>query len=59
MRFWLEFDCGTMNVRALAVKFTSFAHARRLAGMGKRALDAASAHLFCTGYRARHGACNE
>ena len=27
MRFWLEWDCGTLNVRALAVKFTSFAHA--------------------------------
>ena len=24
MRFWLEWDRGTMNVRDLAVKFTSF-----------------------------------
>ena len=31
MRFWLEWDRGTMNVRDLAVKFTSYAHARRLA----------------------------
>jgi hypothetical protein len=26
LRFWLEWDCGTMNVRDLAVKFTSYAH---------------------------------
>ena len=26
VRFWLEWDCGTMNVRDLAVKFTSYAH---------------------------------
>ena len=26
MRFWLEWDRGTMNVRDLAVKFTSYAH---------------------------------
>jgi hypothetical protein len=26
IRFWLEWDCGTMNVRDLAVKFTSYAH---------------------------------
>src|SRR5215469_12867254 len=25
-RFWLEWDRGTMNVRDLAVKFTSYAH---------------------------------
>jgi len=25
-RFWLEWDCGTMNVRDLAIKFTSYAH---------------------------------
>ena len=31
VRFWLEWDRGTMNVRDLAVKFTSYAHARRLA----------------------------
>ena len=58
MRFWLEWDRGTMNVRDLAVKYTSYAHAHRFAGMGKRALDAASAHLCRTGYRARRGACS-
>jgi hypothetical protein len=26
VRFWLEWDRGTMNVRDLAVKFTSYAH---------------------------------
>ena len=26
IRFWLEWDRGTMNVRDLAVKFTSYAH---------------------------------
>jgi predicted transcriptional regulator len=26
MRFWLEWDRGTMNVRDLSVKFTSYAH---------------------------------
>ena len=26
MRFWLEWDRGTMNVRDLAIKFTSYAH---------------------------------
>ncbi len=26
MRFWVEWDRGTMNVRDLAVKFTSYAH---------------------------------
>jgi hypothetical protein len=26
LRFWLEWDCGTMNVRDLAIKFTSYAH---------------------------------
>lgn len=26
IRFWLEWDCGTMNVRDLAVKFTSYVH---------------------------------
>ncbi len=26
IRFWLEWDCGTMNVRDLAIKFTSYAH---------------------------------
>jgi hypothetical protein len=26
MRFWLQWDCGTMNARDLAVKFTSYAH---------------------------------
>jgi len=26
VRFWLEWDCGTMNVRDLAIKFTSYAH---------------------------------
>ena len=26
MLFWLEWDRGTMNVRDLAVKFTSYAH---------------------------------
>ena len=26
MRFWLEWDRGTMNARDLAVKFTSYAH---------------------------------
>jgi len=26
MRFWLEWNRGTMNVRDLAVKFTSYAH---------------------------------
>jgi hypothetical protein len=26
MRFWLEWDRGTMNVRDLPVKFTSYAH---------------------------------
>jgi hypothetical protein len=26
LRFWLEWDRGTMNVRDLAVKFTSYAH---------------------------------
>jgi hypothetical protein len=30
VRFWLEWDRGTMNVRDLAVKFTSYAHALRL-----------------------------
>ena len=25
-RFWLEWDCGTMNVRDLAIKFTSYTH---------------------------------
>ena len=25
LRFWLEWDCGTMNVRDLEVKFTSYA----------------------------------
>ncbi len=25
-RFWLEWDRGTMNVRDLAIKFTSYAH---------------------------------
>ena len=25
-RFWLEWDCGTMNVRDLAVKFISYEH---------------------------------
>jgi hypothetical protein len=29
--FWLEWDRGTMNVRDLAVKFSSYAHARCLA----------------------------
>ena len=58
-RFWLEWDRGTMNARDLAVKFTSYAHARRLAGMGKRALDAASARLCRAGHRAReaHATC--
>jgi hypothetical protein len=27
MRFWLEWDRGTMNARDLALKFTSYAHA--------------------------------
>ena len=31
MRFWLEWDRGTMNVRDLAVKFTSYASLHRLA----------------------------
>ena len=26
MRFWLEWDCGTMNVRDLTVKFTAYSH---------------------------------
>jgi hypothetical protein len=26
LRFWLEWDCGTMNVRDLAIKFTSYRH---------------------------------
>jgi hypothetical protein len=26
MRFWLECDLGTMNVRDLTIKFTSYAH---------------------------------
>jgi hypothetical protein len=26
IRFWLEWDRGTMNVRDLAIKFTSYAH---------------------------------
>jgi hypothetical protein len=26
LRFWLEWDCGTMNVRDLAIKFTSYSH---------------------------------
>ncbi len=26
LRFWLEWDCGTMNVRDLALKFTTYAH---------------------------------
>ncbi len=26
MRFWLEWDRGTMNVRDLSIKFTSYAH---------------------------------
>jgi len=26
LRFWLEWDCGTMNARDLAIKFTSYAH---------------------------------
>jgi hypothetical protein len=26
VRFWLEWDCGTMNVRDLAFKFNSYAH---------------------------------
>jgi hypothetical protein len=26
MRFWLEWDCGTMNARDLAIKFSSYAH---------------------------------
>ena len=26
MRFWLEWDRGTMHVRDLAVKFTSYVH---------------------------------
>jgi len=26
LRFWLEWDCGTMNVRDLALKFTAYAH---------------------------------
>ncbi len=26
MRFWLEWDCGTMNARDLVIKFTSYAH---------------------------------
>ena len=25
-RFWLEWDCGTMNVRDLSIKFASYAH---------------------------------
>lgn len=25
MRFWLEWDCGTMNARDLEIKFTSYA----------------------------------
>ena len=35
MRFWLEWDRDTMNVRDLPVKFTSYAHTRRLARVGK------------------------
>jgi hypothetical protein len=26
VRFWLEWDCGIMNVRDLAIKFASYAH---------------------------------
>jgi hypothetical protein len=26
LRFWLEWDCGTMNSRDLAIKFTSYGH---------------------------------
>ena len=26
LRFWLEWDCGTMNVSDLAIKFTSYRH---------------------------------
>ena len=26
LHFWLEWDCGTMNVRDLAIKFTAYAH---------------------------------
>ena len=26
LRFWLEWDCGSMNVRDLAIKFTAYAH---------------------------------
>ena len=26
LRFWLEWDRGTMNVRDLAIKFTAYAH---------------------------------
>ena len=26
LHFWLEWDCGTMNVRDLAIKFSSYAH---------------------------------
>ena len=31
MRLWLEWNRGTMHVRDLAVKYASYAHARRLA----------------------------
>jgi predicted transcriptional regulator len=45
MRFWLEWDCGTMNVRDLAVKFTSYAHYNALREWASE--DARLPRLLC------------
>ena len=45
MRFWLEWDRGTMNVRDLAVKFTSYAHF--IASREWAREDARVPRLFC------------
>ena len=52
VRFWLEWDRGTMNVRDLAVKFTSYASYIASREWAREQLDAASARLCRAGHRA-------
>jgi len=52
MRFWLEWDCGTMNVRDLAVKFTSYASYIATREWAREHSIAACAHVCRAGNRA-------
>ena len=51
-RCWLEWDRGTMNVRDLAVKFTSYASSIASREWARERIEAASARLCRAGHRA-------